>query len=271
MRQQLTDVTGTQQQLLTVFALPASAGEDAGYCVLIRDDSPVPAEPQPNRQHQQPQLYNLGQQPWRVSSARLLGRLGELLGQEMARLSSLHQMPAGEWSLMRALATDLLELSLAESGQLRLECQPLDWAELVRQACARHGLALHAPAALPLPVAGDPLRLAQLLDFLLPALSQLEAGVQPVVAWQVEALGAGRQRLQLDLRLPAALQPALQQWLGYLPGGPPFDGRFSADLKLRLCCHWLQLLDGGLGLLPADELAATTGLRVQLVLASVTT
>ena len=264
-RQQLNGAAGAQQLLLTLFALPAGAGGDAGYCVLIRDETQVSVEHEPWPQQQQARSLRQ-QQLWQASSARLLGRLGEILGRAVARLTSLNTIAAGELLPLRALVTDLLELSLAESGQLQLERQPFDWAELVRQASERYGLTLNAPLTLPAQVMGDRLRLNQLLDYLLSALSQLAVDSKPVLRWQAEVLSVGRQRLQLQLLLPPALQPALYQWLGYVPGPQPFDGRLCADLKLRLCAHWLLLMDGELAVLLADEPQTWSGLHLTLFL-----
>ena len=79
-------------------------------------------------------------------------------------------------------------------------------AELVRQASERYGLTLNAPLTLPAQVMGDRLRLNQLLDYLLSALSQLDVDSKPVLRWQAEVLSVGRQRLQLQLLLPPALK-----------------------------------------------------------------
>jgi len=72
---------------------------------------------------------------------------------------------------LNRLVEDLRTLSLADAGELRIELQPLDLGELAREATARvqgaareRGVALTVtPAAVPLPVRGDPQRLAQVL------------------------------------------------------------------------------------------------------------
>lgn len=88
------------------------------------------------------------------------------------RLASLQ----AECSRLRSLVEDLYQLSLSEAGALSYRFEPMDLAEVVRDAVRAHedglredGLLLQAPTAFtPCPLArGDRARLRQLLDNLL--------------------------------------------------------------------------------------------------------
>jgi signal transduction histidine kinase len=85
--------------------------------------------------------------------------------------TSLHE----EAMLLKRLIDDLQELALAEAGQLRLECVPMNVAEIIEQVAsafaaqaAETGIALHADMPPDLPaIYADPERVGQILRNLL--------------------------------------------------------------------------------------------------------
>ena len=106
---------------------------------------------------------------------------------EMAQVASLYD----ETRLLTRLVDDLHDLALADAGQLRLECVPVDLIDLARAALSQFGpvaeatgvkLGLDADENVP-EVLGDPDRLAQVLRNLLSnALRHTPAGGRVVVS-----------------------------------------------------------------------------------------
>ena len=94
---------------------------------------------------------------------------GTLSGPEGAREAG--RIIGEEAERMRRLVEDLLYLGRIESGDLALERDPVDLAELARAAQARFlfraheaGIAFDVRAEAPIPILGDPHRLGQVLD-----------------------------------------------------------------------------------------------------------
>ncbi|MDB5996597.1 MAG: two-component sensor histidine kinase [Pseudomonas sp.] len=102
----------------------------------------------------------------------IAGRLARVPSVELPRMQALIE---GQVKHMSRLVDDLLDVSRASTGKLRLDCRIVDMVQIIQEAIvvcspvmiARH---LHFTSALPeraLAVHGDPVRLAQILGNLL--------------------------------------------------------------------------------------------------------
>lgn len=128
-----------------------------------------------------------------ASSLLSSGRAAEALADADRRLVEMILRNAHR---MKLLVSDLLDLSKAETGRLRIEAEPVDVVELVRgaaatfeQQAARAGVALAVDAAAdPVRVLADPRRVEQVLANLL--------------SNAIKACGRG-DRVTLDVRLEA--------------------------------------------------------------------
>lgn len=102
----------------------------------------------------------------------IAGRLARVPSEEMPRMQALIE---GQVRHMSRLVDDLLDVSRASTGKLRLDCRPVDMMQIIHEAIAvctpvmiaQH---LHFTARLPecaLAMDGDPVRLTQILGNLL--------------------------------------------------------------------------------------------------------
>jgi signal transduction histidine kinase/ActR/RegA family two-component response regulator len=99
------------------------------------------------------------------------GILREADGERLRRLAEVVERQVGH---MASLIDELLDVSRLARGQMRIEPETLDLADVVRQACESHlvpaearGVRIDLDAAAPVPVRGDRTRLAQLVENLL--------------------------------------------------------------------------------------------------------
>ncbi|NNU43464.1 ATP-binding response regulator [Ramlibacter montanisoli] len=99
------------------------------------------------------------------------GILREADGERLRRLAEVVERQVGH---MASLIDELLDVSRLARGQMRIEPETLDFAEVVRQARESHrvtaearGVRIELDAAAPVPVRGDRTRLAQLVENLL--------------------------------------------------------------------------------------------------------
>jgi len=102
----------------------------------------------------------------------LAGRLSRVPSEELPRIQTLIE---GQVQHMSRLVDDLLDVSRASTGKLRLDCRPVDMVQIINEAIevctpVMNTRQLHFVAHLPtcaLTVNGDPVRLTQILGNLL--------------------------------------------------------------------------------------------------------
>jgi len=155
---------------------------------------------------------------------------------------------------LKRLVEDLRTLSLADAGELRVELQPLDAGELVREVVARiesaaHDRGITLTTTLPdgaLPIQGDPQRLAQvLLNLLTNALHYTPAGGVITVSATRESQEAWLSVTDTGAGIPAADLPYIfERFYRTDPSRAPDNG------------------GSGLGLAIARSLVAVHGGRV---------
>jgi len=198
---------------------------------------------------------------------------------------SLATVQASAQALM-ALLDDMLDYSKIEAGQLRFEVRPMSLHDVLRRSCdlfearaSQRGLALslHIAPGVPDAVAGDPLRVAQVINNLLGnAIKFTEAGSVTLSA-KVEptAHTPGVASVRIAVRdTGIGIDPASQYSLfePFTQADASITRRYGGTgLGLAICRRLVALMDGELGVHSQPGQGSEFWFRLPLVLAAVTT